>query len=153
MATDGSYVFTSESVSEGHPDKVCDYIADSILDAHVSTDPHSRVACEVMAKSNLVFLAGEITSKVCLDHGSLVRQAVREVGYTDPSEPFCADTLSVQQLITRQSADIARGVDRREDQGAGDQGIMFGRSGYGCGRWHDQRTQSDAGLCGGGSSP
>ncbi len=126
MATSDSYIFTSESVSEGHPDKVCDYIADSILDAHLATDPLSRVACEVMAKSNIVVLAGEITSSVGLDYASIVRQAVRDVGYADPGEPFCSDTLFVQQLITRQPRDIAQGVDRQGDQGAGDQGIMFG---------------------------
>jgi len=126
MSYNGSHIFTSESVAEGHPDKVCDYIADTILDAHLSTDPSSRVACEVMAKSNIVILAGEITSDACLDFASLVRQAVREVGYADPGEPFCADTLFIQQLLTRQTADIARGIDCQNDQGAGDQGMMFG---------------------------
>ncbi|MGE5618897.1 MAG: methionine adenosyltransferase [Sphingomonadaceae bacterium] len=126
MATSARHILTAESVSEGHPDKVCDFIADSILDAHLAADPRSRVACEVMAKSNLVILAGEVTSAASLDYASTVRRAVRDVGYTDPNEPFCADTLFVQQLITRQSLDIARGVDRQEDQGAGDQGIMFG---------------------------
>lgn len=125
MATGETYIFTSESVSEGHPDKVCDYIADSVLDACLGQDPRSHVACEVLAKSNLVVLAGEITSAAELDFGAIVRRAVSEVGYTDPSEPFCAGTLVLQQLITRQCPEIAQGVNR-EDQGAGDQGIMFG---------------------------
>lgn len=126
MATNGSYIFTSESVSEGHPDKVCDYIADSILDHHLSADPRSRVACEVLAKSNRVILAGEITSTFHPDYASIARQAVREVGYDDPAELFCADTVFVQQLFTGQSCHIAQGIDRQDDQGAGDQGIMFG---------------------------
>ncbi len=126
MATTPSYIFTSESVSEGHPDKVCDYIADSILDTALTTDPRSHVACEVMAKSNIVVLGGEITSNAILDYASIARKAVQEVGYADPREPFCADTLFVQQLLTRQSGNIAQGVDRQDDQGAGDQGIMFG---------------------------
>ncbi len=125
MATGETYIFTSESVSEGHPDKVCDYIADSVLDACLAQDPHSHVACEVLAKTNFVVLAGEITSAAELDFSAIVRRAVSEVGYTDPSEPFCADTLFLQQLITRQCPQIAQGVNR-EDQGAGDQGIMFG---------------------------
>jgi S-adenosylmethionine synthetase len=118
-----SYVFTSESVSEGHPDKVCDYIADSILDAHLTTDPKSRVACEVLVKSGDVVLAGEITSNATVDFESVARQAIREIGYTDPSEPFNANGVKVTQLITRQSGEIGQGVDTG---GAGDQGIMFG---------------------------
>src|SRR5262245_9766245 len=118
-----SYTFSSESVSEGHPDKVCDYIADSILDAHLAGDPASRVACEVMCKSGQVILAGEITSKTDVDYEAVARQAIREIGYTDKSEAFNADGVKVYQFTTKQSGDIAMGVDTG---GAGDQGIMFG---------------------------
>jgi S-adenosylmethionine synthetase len=121
--TGTSYVFTSESVSEGHPDKVCDYIADSILDAHLATDPRSRVACEVLAKSGEVVLAGEITSNATVDFEKIARQAIREIGYTDPSESFSADGVNVTQFISRQAGEIGQGVDIG---GAGDQGIMFG---------------------------
>jgi len=121
---------TSESVSEGHPDKVCDYIADSILDAYISQDPNSRVACEVLCKNDVVVLAGEITSAGRVDHEEIARQAVREIGYVDASEPFCADTLRVLQHISRQAGEIAQGVDpsknANKEQGAGDQGMMFG---------------------------
>src|SRR5262245_14468836 len=105
------FTFTSESVSEGHPDKVCDYIADSILDAYLEQDPRSRVACEVLCKENQVVLAGEITSKGSVDYDAIVRRVVREIGYCDSREPFCADTLKVTQFITKQSAQIAQGVD------------------------------------------
>lgn len=118
-----SYTFSSESVSEGHPDKVCDFIADSILDAHLAGDPKSRVACEVLCKSGQVVLAGEITSNTNVDYEKVARQAIREIGYTDPSEAFNADGVRVIQFISKQSGDIAMGVDTG---GAGDQGIMFG---------------------------
>ncbi|MBN2339525.1 MAG: methionine adenosyltransferase [Acidobacteria bacterium] len=128
--TNGSYIFTSESVTEGHPDKVCDYIADSVLDAYLEKDPKSRVACEVLCKEDLVLVAGEITSSARVDHEAVARQAVREIGYLDPSIPFNADGLKVQQYVTRQSPEISQGVDvdtnLEADQGAGDQGIMFG---------------------------
>ena len=117
------YIFTSESVSEGHPDKVCDYIADSILDAHLGGDPASRVACEVLAKDGKVVLAGEITSAVAVDYDTVARTAIREIGYVDPGEPFNADGVQVIPFISRQSPDIAMGVDTG---GAGDQGLMFG---------------------------
>jgi S-adenosylmethionine synthetase len=124
------YTFTSESVSEGHPDKVCDYISDSILDACLAQDPQSRVACETLCKSDTVVLAGEITTNATLDYERIVRQAVREIGYTDSSEPFCDATLKVISLITRQSNEISQGVtaatNQSGEQGAGDQGIMFG---------------------------
>ena len=124
------FTFTSESVSEGHPDKVCDYISDSILDACFAQDPHSRVACETLVKSDHVVLAGEITTNAKIDHERIVRQAVKEIGYTDPSEPFCDTTLKVISLLTRQSNEIDQGVtattSQSGDQGAGDQGIMFG---------------------------
>ena len=124
------FTFTSESVSEGHPDKVCDYISDSILDACFEQDPHSRVACETLVKSDHVVLAGEITTNATLDYDKIVRQAVKEIGYTDTSEPFCDSTLKLISLITAQSNEISQGVtaatSQSGDQGAGDQGIMFG---------------------------
>ncbi len=125
-----AYTFTSESVSEGHPDKVCDYIADSILDAYLAEDRHSRVACEVLCKENTVVLGGEITSAGRVDHEAIAREAIREIGYTDRAAAFNADDVRVVQIISRQSPDIARGVDADKsldrEQGAGDQGIMFG---------------------------
>jgi S-adenosylmethionine synthetase len=124
------FTFTSESVSEGHPDKVCDYISDSILDACFEQDTRSRVACETLVKSDHVVLAGEITTNAKIDHEKIVRQAVKEIGYTDSSEPFCDTTLKVLSLITKQSNEISQGVtaetSQSGDQGAGDQGIMFG---------------------------
>jgi S-adenosylmethionine synthetase len=117
-------------VAEGHPDKVCDYIADSVLDAYLAHDRRSRVACEVLCKSGVVVLAGEISSTSSLDHLGIVRQAVREVGYDDPAAPFSADGLQLVQHITGQSWEIGRSVDpgtnRVGEQGAGDQGIVFG---------------------------
>jgi S-adenosylmethionine synthetase len=125
-----AYTFTSESVCEGHPDKVCDYIADSILDEYISLDPNSRVACEVLCKENHVVVAGEISSKGYVDRGAVVRQAIREIGYTDVAERFSADGVNILDFVTGQSEEIAQGVDRdmspSGEQGAGDQGIMFG---------------------------
>ena len=125
-----SYVFTSESVSEGHPDKVCDYIADSILDAHLAQDPHARVACEVLCKQDKVVLAGEITSRAQVDHESIARNAIREIGYTYEGQQFHADCVEIYQFITQQALNIAQGVNAETnlegEQGAGDQGIMFG---------------------------
>jgi S-adenosylmethionine synthetase len=124
------FTFTSESVSEGHPDKVCDYISDSVLDACFEQDRKSRVACETLVKSDTVVLAGEITTNAKLDYDKIVRQAVKEIGYTDGSEPFCDTTLKIISLITKQSNEISQGVteatSQSGDQGAGDQGIMFG---------------------------
>jgi S-adenosylmethionine synthetase len=123
-------VLTSESVGEGHPDKVCDYIADSILDAYLELDRRSRVACEVLCKSGIVVLAGEISSIATLDHVPLIREAVRELGYDDPETAFNADGLHVLQHVTGQSWEIGRSVDPATnlvgEQGAGDQGIVFG---------------------------
>ena len=118
-----TYVFTSESVSEGHPDKVCDFIADSILDAHLAQDPRARVACEVLVKGGHVVLAGEITSRARVDHEAVARAAIREIGYTDAAEAFNADAVDVRTLISQQAQEIGQGVDTG---GAGDQGIMFG---------------------------
>lgn len=123
-------VLTAESVTEGHPDKVCDMIADKILDAYLALDLRSRVACEVLCKSGVVILAGEISSVAALDHLPIVREAVGEIGYVDPAAPFSADSLQVVQHITGQSWEIGRSVDPRTnlvgEQGAGDQGIVYG---------------------------
>jgi S-adenosylmethionine synthetase len=128
--SDRPFVFSSESVSEGHPDKVCDFIADSILDAYLARDPHARVACEVLCKSGLVVLAGEITSAADVDREAITRAAIAEVGYTDPRECFHAEGVKVTQSVTKQSPNISQGVDAGtaadHEQGAGDQGIMFG---------------------------
>ena len=125
-----AYTFTSESVSEGHPDKVCDTIADSILDAHLAADPASRVACEVLCKENHVVLAGEITSHHGVQYEELVREVVREIGYVDSDQIFRPDNLDIHVYLSRQAAEIAQGVDSDTslsgEQGAGDQGIMFG---------------------------
>ena len=121
-----SFIFTSESVSEGHPDKVCDYIADSILDAHLQQDPKSRVACEVLCKDQHVVIAGEITSTASVDPEAVARAAIREIGYTDAARRFNADGASVLNWIGRQAADIAKGVDKGSEMGAGDQGLVFG---------------------------
>jgi S-adenosylmethionine synthetase len=124
------YIFTSESVTEGHPDKVCDYIADSILDSYLQLDPKSRVACEVLCKEGIVVIAGEFTSNGQVDHAAVARQAIREIGYTDSSEPFNSDGVQIHQFVSRQSSEIAQGVNTstnlEHEQGAGDQGIMFG---------------------------
>ena len=128
------YLFSSESVTEGHPDKVCDTISDAVLDACLTQDPLSRVACETLVKSNLVVIAGEITTKAQLDYCKIVREAIREIGYTkDVSRVFNDEDCQVLCAIVKQSPDIAQGVDERAaegkataEQGAGDQGLMFG---------------------------
>jgi S-adenosylmethionine synthetase len=118
-----AHVFSSESVSEGHPDKVSDFIADSILDAHLAQDPLARIAVEVLCKDGNVVLAGEITSRATVDHAAVAREAIRAIGYTDPATAFNADGVTITELISRQAPEIAQGVDVG---GAGDQGIMFG---------------------------
>src|ERR1017187_4952354 len=128
-----NYIFSSESVGEGHPDKVCDTISDAVLDACLTQDLCSRVACETYAKCNLVVVGGEITTKAKLDFNAIARQAIREIGYTHDHDVFHADRVLILNAITSQSPDIAQGVDARAaegkktaEQGAGDQGLMFG---------------------------
>ena len=122
------YLFTSESVTEGHPDKVCDQISDAILDAILQNDPDGRVACETLTTTNLVVISGEITTKRHPDYENIVRETIRKIGYTNDESGFCADTVKVQLYIDEQSPEIAQGVneDNTHEQGAGDQGLMFG---------------------------
>ena len=124
-----AYLFTSESVSEGHPDKIADQISDAILDAHLSEDPQSRVAVETLVTSGLVMLSGEITSQATVEPREIAREVIRDIGYTDPRIRFDADSCGVLSSLHEQSGDISQGVDGGEEQGAGDQGLMFG---YAC---------------------
>jgi len=122
------YLFTSESVTEGHPDKICDKISDSLLDAYLEQDPKSRVAVETMVKTGFVVCGGEVTSKAVIEIPKIVRKAITEIGYTDSSMGFDAETCGVLAAVEQQSPDIARGVNSSatKEQGAGDQGLMFG---------------------------
>ena len=128
-----SYIFTSESVSEGHPDKVCDQISDAILDSYLAKDTNSRVACETIIKNNTVIVAGEITSSGTPNIEEVIRNTVNEIGYNHDDLGFNGNNCEIQNLISKQSPDIAQGVNEGEgedlDQGAGDQGLMFG---YAC---------------------
>lgn len=127
------YLFTSESVSQGHPDKVADQISDAVLDAFLSKDPNSRVACETLVTTGLVVVAGEITSRGVIDIQEVVRKTIREIGYTDPALGFDAESCGIMVTLDKQSPDISQGVTEgqglHKEQGAGDQGIMFG---YAC---------------------
>ncbi len=126
------YIFTSESVSEGHPDKIADQISDAILDAHLAGDPDSRVACETLVTTDRIIVAGEITSKISVDYEKIARKVVEEIGYTDTDIGFDSKTCNVQLYVHSQSPDISQGVTEGEglykEQGAGDQGMMFGFS-------------------------
>ena len=121
-------IFTSESVSEGHPDKLADRISDAVLDAILTDDPHARVACETMVKTGVAIVGGEITTNAWVDLEDLVRGVIKDIGYTSSKVGYDGDTCGIINIIGKQSVDIAQGVDRKkpEDQGAGDQGLMFG---------------------------
>ncbi|MES2856545.1 MAG: methionine adenosyltransferase [Bdellovibrionota bacterium] len=123
-----NYLFTSESVSEGHPDKIADQISDSVLDAMLAQDPKARVACETLITTGVAVVAGEVTTSARIDVPAIVRQTIREIGYDDGAKGFDANTCAVMVTLDRQSPDIAMGVDTgsNKEQGAGDQGIMFG---------------------------
>src|SRR3989304_4901411 len=127
MATN-DYLFHSESASEGHPDKMCDQISDAILDAHLREDPESRVACEALAKTGMIVIAGEITSQARISYNEIAREVVRDIGYTDSALGFDGNTCAIITAVERQSPDISIGVTESEgkEQGAEDQGMMFG---------------------------
>src|SRR5512143_1576163 len=124
------YQFTSESVTEGHPDKLCDAVSDAVLDAILAQDHRARVACETLAKTGMVIVAGEITTSAVINTAEIVRKTVREIGYTSSQMGFDAETCAVMSAVEKQSPDISQGVTEgqglHKEQGAGDQGLMFG---------------------------
>ena len=128
-----SYLFTSESVSEGHPDKICDQISDAVVDAALRGDPRSRVACETLCKTGFVVVAGEITTKSKIDFGAVARDVIKDIGYTSSEMGFDWETCGILTAVEPQSPDISQGVTEgqglHKEQGAGDQGLMFG---YAC---------------------
>jgi S-adenosylmethionine synthetase len=125
-----AYLFTSESVTEGHPDKICDNVSDAVLDAILSVDTRARVACETLVKTGFVVLAGEITTKATLNFPDIVRNTIKDIGYTSSEMGFDAGTCAILTAVEAQSPDISQGVTEGEgmykEQGAGDQGLMFG---------------------------
>ena len=123
------YIFTSESVSEGHPDKICDQISDAVLDACLEQDKNSRVACEAVVKNNNVILGGEITTSADIDYRNVVKKVIRDIGYDDDDLGFSCDSFNFTNYISKQSKDISDGIELGEELGSGDQGIMFG---YAC---------------------
>ena len=133
IMSNSSYIFTSESVTEGHPDKICDGVSDSILDALLAQDPDSRVACETLVKTGMAIVAGEITTKAQVNYADIVRRKITDIGYVSSEMGFDAETCAVMVALDRQSPDISQGVSEGEgqykEQGAGDQGMMFG---YAC---------------------